>query len=608
MADIIHLLPDSVANQIAAGEVIQRPSSVIKELIENSVDAGADEIIVIVKDAGRTLIQVIDNGIGMSDTDARLAFERHATSKIRRAEDLFEIRTKGFRGEALASVAAIAQVILKSRQNDEEIGTEISINGSEIDYQRSIACPAGTNFTVKNLFYNVPARRKFLKGNSTELKHIINEFQHIVLSHPEIAFSLSHNDSDIYRLPAGNIKQRISHVFGRAILQNLNPLNSDTTLVKLTGFIGKPENARKTSGEQFFFTNRRYMRHPYLHKAVLRAYEKLITSDSFPSYFIFFDIDPGSIDVNIHPTKTEIKFENEQAIFQIIQAAVREALGKSSVVPSIDFDTHGVIDIPVLRKDTEFHYPNIPVDPKYDPFQTLTGSEKKKNTGFTRQNPVHEDWQQPFTGVANSAGREEKLIPDLFPEEETGLSPSQFMQFNNRYILTPVKSGLMIIDQKLAYERILYEQFIHSVANNHGIAQRELYPTKIDLDPGDYLLINEIKDELSMLGIDISDLGSNTIIVNSCPAGLKYPELSDMLEVLLEDYKQTEQHVGTSVILTLAASLAKAASAGGQQNLQEAEMRQLVDELFACENPNYSIEGKKIMSIIQKDEIEQYLR
>ncbi|MBN1951274.1 MAG: DNA mismatch repair endonuclease MutL [Bacteroidales bacterium] len=604
MSDIIQLLPDSVANQIAAGEVIQRPASVIKELVENAVDAGADEIQVVVKDAGRTLIQVMDNGIGMSDTDARLSFERHATSKIRNANDLFEIRTKGFRGEALASIAAIAQVTLRTRQSDEELGTEISINGSELEYQRGVSCPTGTIFTVKNLFFNVPARRKFLKSNSTELRHIINEFQHIVLSHPEIGFSLNHNDSDLYRLPAGNLRQRIIHVFGKQINTNLNNLKSETSIVNLTGFIGKPENARKTSGEQYFFVNRRYMRHPYFHRAVMKAFERLISEDTYPSYFIYFDADPHSIDVNIHPTKTEIKFENEQAIFQIIQAAVREALGKSSVVPSIDFETEGVVDIPVLRKDSSFQAPEIPTNPDYNPFDAGPSPG-----GYPRKKEVLYDWEKLYNDPGPTRTETPEEEQRLFTEEEVNTQKAaEFIQLGKRYIITPVKSGLMIVDQKLAFERILFEQFIFSIAHNRGIAQRELYPSKLDLEPSDYLMLLEIKDELAMLGIDIGDLGTNTVVINSCPAGIESTDLRELVESLLEEYKQTEQKVGGSAIKNVAASLARAASAGSLRILQHSEMQQLIDELFACENPNYSCDGKKITTILKQGELEQYLK
>ncbi|MBN1598607.1 MAG: DNA mismatch repair endonuclease MutL [Bacteroidales bacterium] len=607
MPDIIQLLPDAVANQIAAGEVIQRPASVVKELVENAVDAGADEITVVIKDAGKTLIQVIDNGAGMSDTDARLAFERHATSKIKNADDLFSIRTKGFRGEALASVAAIAHVVLKTRQPDSEIGTEIEIKGSALDHQEPISCDNGSNFLVKNLFYNVPARRKFLKSNTTELKHIINEFQRIAIAHPEITFHLKHNDSDIYHLPKSNTRQRIVHIFGKSINANLNTLNNKTSLLNITGFVGKPEFAKKTTGEQFFFINKRYMRHPYFHRAVMRAYEKILPKDTFPSYFIYFDADPSTIDVNIHPTKTEIKFENEQAIFQILQASVKESLGKSNVIPSIDFNTEGVIDIPVTRKDTEFNPPEIEVNTSYNPFET--DHIKKDYPGYDKKEKIPDEWEQLYAGIDSLSQTDITRQKNIFNEDiekEIDLR-NEFIQLRSKYIVTPVKSGLMIIDQKLAHERILYEQFIQSIAHNRNIAQRELYPTKIDLDPSHYILINEIKDDLALVGIDISDLGSNTIAVNSCPAGFEGLDPGDILEQLLEEYKTTEQKVGGSATKAVAASLAKAAATPYGKYLHTSEMQQIVDELFACENPNYSPDGKKIVAIVPLEQLDKLM-
>lgn len=606
MSDIIQLLPDSVANQIAAGEVIQRPASVVKELVENAIDAGADDIKIVLKDAGRTLIQIIDNGIGMSDTDARLSFERHATSKIRTAKDLYEIRTKGFRGEALASIAAIAQVVLRTKQSDEEIGTEISIDGSELKYQKAVSCGQGCNFQVKNLFFNVPARRKFLKSNTTELKHIINEFQRIVLAHPDISFRLSHNDSNIYKLEKTNARQRIIHVFGKQINTKLNNIETSTSLLNISGFVGKPESARKTTGEQFFYINNRYMRHPYFHKAVMLAYEKVILPDAYPSYFLYFDADPGSIDVNIHPTKTEIKFENEQAIFQLIKAAVKESLGKSNMMPSIDFETSQVIDIPVLRKDTEIKIPHIDIDHSFNPFHDKFsgGSAHKKKSGSIAQ------WEKMYSGLESSQTEFSGQSESLFSDDGEAIAINKYtgyIQINRKYILTSVKSGLMVIDQKLAHERILFEQYIQNVAHNKNIAQRQLYPTKIDLEPSDYLLVKEISNELALLGIEVSDLGSNTVVINSCPDGMDSSNPQDLIEQLLEEYKETNQKIGSSVTQTVAASLAKAASIEYGKVLHPEEMHRLVDELFACENPNYSPTGKKIIAIMNFEELEKLL-
>ncbi|MCG8687045.1 MAG: DNA mismatch repair endonuclease MutL, partial [Desulfobacterales bacterium] len=370
MADIIELLPDSVANQIAAGEVIQRPASIIKELLENSIDAGADHVKIIIKDAGKTLVQVIDNGIGMSETDARMAFERHATSKIKTSEDLFQIRTKGFRGEALASIVSIAQVDLKTRQPEMETGTQLKMAASHVDSQEPVSCPVGTNFAVRNLFFNVPARRKFLKSNTTEFKHIVNEFQRVAMAHPEVEMELYHNDNLVFHLTKGNIKQRLIQLFGKSMNQNLNRIETTTSIISVSGYIGKPEYARKTTGEQFFFINNRYMRHPYFHRAIIKAYEGLLPPESYPAYFLYFEADPSSIDINIHPTKTEIKFEDERAIYQIIHAAVREAIGKANIGPTLDFETQGVVDIPVLTHNTDIKQPEIPINPNFNPFET----------------------------------------------------------------------------------------------------------------------------------------------------------------------------------------------------------------------------------------------
>ncbi len=470
MPDIIHLLPDSVANQIAAGEVIQRPASVIKELVENSIDAGSRSVKVIVRDGGKTSIQVIDNGCGMSVTDARMCFERHATSKIRTAGDLFAIRTLGFRGEALASVASIAQVTLLTRKHDQELGTALMISGSTVESQETAACNPGTSFTVKNLFYNVPARRKFLKTNNAELKHIIYEFQRIALANPDVEFLLESNETEVYNLPATNLKQRIVHIFGKSMNQNLTTIDTDTSIVRISGFIGKPENARRTPGEQFFFINGRYMRHPYFHKAVMSSYEKILPPETIPSYFIYLEADPDTIDINIHPTKTEIKFENELAIFQILMACTREALGRFNLIPSIDFDAEKAIEFPISRRDDPFRVPEISYNRDYNPFD-----EEMKYNGNLQQNNL-KSWEKLYTtdGLPVS-----EIIPPSQPEQQQlSLTPQNhtdtFIQLKCRYILTPVKSGLMVIDQHRAHERILFEKFIRSLAMNYPLAQHTL--------------------------------------------------------------------------------------------------------------------------------------
>lgn len=622
MADIIQLLPDAVANQIAAGEVIQRPASVVKELVENAVDAGAEEIKVIIKDAGKTLIQVIDNGVGMSETDARLAFERHATSKIKQADDLFAIRTKGFRGEALASIASIAHVTLKTRQPDAEVGSELIINGSVVESQEATSCPQGSNFMVKNLFYNVPARRKFLKRDSTEFKHILTEFQRIVLTHPDVDFSLTHNDQLVLHLPASNMRQRIIHVFGKHMNTSLANIDNDTSIAKIKGFIGRPEYARKTAGEQYFFINQRYMRHPYFHKAVSMAYENILPAGYYPSYFIYFEAEPQTIDVNIHPTKTEIKFESERALFQILNAAIKEALGKTNVIPSIDFETHGVVDIPVMRADTEIKAPEIPIDYTFNPFETEAPKKPASSSGGfsggggnykAKMPPVHGNWENLYEGFKNK-GVDGPTIPSegLFSEEEQESSPKtagfEYMQMKNKYILTSVKSGLMIIDQKRAHERILFEQYLRNMAMNKAITQRSLYPEKIDLNHEDYLLLQDILEDLGIIGFDLADLGGNTIVVNGVPDSAAGQNVPELLEQLLDEYKDTENSIKGSLKERVAASLAKASSINHGKVLSQTEMQNLVDELFACENPNYSSTGKKTLSILNINELEKFLQ
>jgi DNA mismatch repair protein MutL len=616
MSDIIQLLPDAVANQIAAGEVIQRPASVVKELVENAVDAGSGEIKIIIKDAGKTLIQVVDNGLGMSETDARLAFERHATSKIRSADDLFAIRTKGFRGEALASIASIAHVTLKTKQPDADLGTELVMAGSEVESQEPVSCSPGSNFMVKNLFFNVPARRKFLKTNTTEFKHILTEFQRIVLTHPDIDFTLIHNDQTILHLPSTNLRQRIIHVFGKQLNNSLTNIDNETSLSHIKGFIGKPEYARKTAGEQYFFINQRYMRHPYFHRAITKAFENILPADYYPSYFIFIEADPQSIDVNIHPTKTEIKFENEQALFQILNAAVKEALGKSNVMPSIDFDTHGVVDIPVMRNDTEIKAPEIPIDYSFNPFEESTksatgGTRSSSGSNFQKGNTTANDWQKLFEGTQP----EESLnIPSggstLFKAEEqnTGTAASEYLQVKSKYILTSVKSGLMVIDQKKAHERILFENYLRNMAMNKAVTQRSLYPDKLDLNHEDYLLVQDLMDDLQIIGFDISDLGSNTIVVNGLPELASEHSAAELIEQLLEEYKQTQNSIEGTLKERVAASLAIASAIPSGKFLGQTEMQSLVDELFACENPNYSPSGKKTLTIINITDLEKFLQ
>ena len=605
MPDIIQLLPDSVANQIAAGEVIQRPASVVKELVENSIDAGSTSIKIIAREGGKTLIQVIDNGCGMSETDARMSFERHATSKIREANDLFAIRTLGFRGEALASVASVAQVIVRTRKHEHELGSELVISGSAVQSQEPVSCAAGTSFMIKNLFFNVPARRKFLKTNNAELKHIIYEFQRIALANPAVEFLLEHNDTEIYNLPRSNYKQRIVHLFGKAINQNLTTIDTDTSLVRISGFIGKPEFARRTPGEQFFFINNRYMKHPYFHKAVLSAYEKILPPETIPSYFIFLEADPDTIDINIHPTKTEIKFENELAIFQIIIAATREALGKFNLMPSIDFNTESAMEFPSYNRDEPIRTPQISYNRDYNPFD-----EELKHGG--RHDPAGGDnlkhWEKLYSNEGlpmreSASGSVETGQPDLGFDQHN--QHDTFIQLKNRYILTPVKSGLMVIDQHRAHERILFEHFIRSLAMNYPVAQRTLFPETIELDPADYMMLLEIMDDLHAIGFDLRDFGSNTVVLGGYPADSRNEHPRELLETFLDHYKSTEGDIKISVREKIARSLATAGAIGYGVVLSAGSMQELVDNLFACESPGYSPSGKPVVVILGSEELER---
>ncbi len=612
MSDIIQLLPDSVANQIAAGEVIQRPASVVKELVENALDSGATSIKVVIKDAGKTLIQVSDNGCGMSPTDARLAFERHATSKIRSANDLFAIRTMGFRGEALASIAAIADVELKTRRFEDEIGTFIHINGSEVITQEPAACNQGTSFQIKNLFFNVPARRKFLKSNSTELKRIIYEIQRIAIPNPNISIALYHNNLVLYDLIQSNCLKRIIAMFGKSINQSLVPVDTDTNIVKITGFIGQPKFARKTLGEQFFFVNKRYMRHPYFHRAVMQAFDKLLPPETVPSYFLFFEINPELIDINVHPTKTEIKFEDEQAIWQIVHASVRESLGKHNVVPSIDFDQSGSIEIPTSPKPGEmFKMPEISIDQEYNPFNenksSSSSSDFSSKSDLEKSNT--QNWDKLYEGFENEKQPDTSLLntnnSHLFVDDKKQFSGKKMMQLKNKYILTPVKSGLMVIDQKRAQERILYEKFLQVLKSDSVASQQQLFPHTIELNPVDAALLIEMLDDLKSLGFDIREFGNNTFILNGTPGILDNPSPTGIIEKLLEEYKNSPINAKSRAQEQVALSLAKASSINYGVELKPEEMNHLIDSLFMCESPNYSPDGKQVLSIISIENIEK---
>lgn len=610
MSDIIQLLPDSVANQIAAGEVIQRPASVVKELVENSVDAGAQHIDVVVIDAGRTSIQVIDDGKGMSETDARLSFERHATSKIRKADDLFNLHTNGFRGEALASIAAVAQVELKSRQASDDVGTQLTIAGSRIEGQEPCSCAVGSIFTINNLFYNVPARRKFLKSNSTELNNILAAFERIVLVNPQISFTLHSNNTELFNLKAGNMRQRIIEVFGKRINQDLLPVNVETTMCKVSGFVGKPEAARKKGAHQFFFVNGRYMKHPYFHKAVMAAYDRLLPQGEQVPYFLYFEVNPNDIDVNIHPTKTEIKFENEQAIWQILMAAVKESIGMFNEVPSIDFDTEDKPDIPVFNPDVlpTTVAPKISLNPYYNPF--------KKNNGESYQQPVKQvdqQWEQLYEGLKNVT--EDKQEGDLF-ESESGTdtasniieekSPAHY-QYKGKYIMTAVKSGLMIIDQHRAHVRVLYERYLQQVSQLEVHSQKVLFPEVLQFSVKQDVTVQKILPEMNRMGFELDNLGGGSYAVNAIPVGLDGVNplrlVQDMVDSAIEKGVSAVEEVNQ----TLALSLARHAAITQGEVLSNEEMETLVNDLFACSNVNYTPDGKNVLCILKQQEIEHLL-
>lgn len=608
MSDVIQLLPDSVANQIAAGEVIQRPASVIKELVENAVDAGAKTINVLVTDAGRTSIQVIDDGCGMSETDARLSFERHATSKIRAAADLFSLHTMGFRGEALASIAAVAQVTLKTRMKGEDIGTSLCISGSKYMGQEPVSCPVGSNFTIENLFFNVPARRKFLKSNQTELNNIITAFERIVLVYPQITFTLHSNNVELMNLRAGNLRQRIIDVFGKRLNQNLLPLNVETTLCKVSGFVGKPEAARKKAPHQYFFVNGRYMKHPYFNKAVMAAFERLIMVGEQVPYFIYFDINPEDIDVNIHPTKTEIKFENEQEIWQILSAAVKDAVGRFNDVPSIDFDTQDCPDIPVFNPNSGTAAPKIDFNPQYNPFKETPSSHGRSSIP---SQPSVDGWEKLYGEMAPDEMPKEPEMFDMPAEssDESVIaekSPTHY-QYKGTYIMTAVKSGLMIIDQHRAHVRILYERYLDQFNKQATLSQRVAFPEVVQFAAADSVKLQVVIPEMEMLGFELNDLGGGSYSITAVPVGL---EGLDMVK-LVEEMVSTAMGEGTSVIdeinKSLALTLARHAAIPQGQALSNQEMEHIVDGLFSCSNVNYTPDGKSVLCILRQQEIEHLL-
>lgn len=588
MSDIIKLLPDHVANQIAAGEVIQRPASVVKELLENAIDAGGTQIRLAIKEGGKTFIQVADNGKGMSPTDARMCWERHATSKIAQAEDIYNIRTMGFRGEALASIASVAQVELKTRRKEDELGTLIQIEASEVKKQEPVSMPIGTTLTVKNLFYNIPARRNFLKSNPVETRHIMDEFTRVALANPHIGLSMYNNDEEAFQLKSGTLAERIEALFGHQTQTHLLSAEEQTTIVDLKGYIGKPEIAKKTRGEQFFFVNGRFIKDAYLNHAVVNCYENLISKEQFPFYVIQMDIDPAQIDVNVHPTKTEIKFEDERAVYQIIRAVVKKALGQHYHVPTFEpASDDSFLNLPPISgaKTGEMNFSSR---------MQVDKPSVQHQDPFTRQNQK-QDWQELFSILQkNDTVGTNKSFHQSEPEQlniQVGQSTQHFFQLHNALIFSQIKSGVMLIDQQAAHERVLYEKYLYAL-NNHPIAsQQKLFPKSVSISASDAQLLKEMLDEMRALGFDISDLGGNTFVVNGVPAELSHHHEMVLLAEMLENYKQND-YANFNKQERLARSMAKKAAITHGTKLSNEEIKTLIDELFGCSQPNFSPDGK----------------
>ena len=616
MTDVIQLLPDSVANQIAAGEVIQRPASVIKELVENAIDAGAKTVNVIVVDAGRTAIQVVDDGCGMSETDARLAFERHATSKIRKADDLFDLHTMGFRGEALPSIAAVSQVELRTRRPGDDVGTVLTLSGSRFVSQEPCSCPVGSNFKIENLFFNVPARRKFLKSNATELNNILMAFERIALVYPSVAFTLHSNNTELLNLKEGGFRQRIVDIFGKRLNQDLLPVEVDTTLGHIHGFVGKPESAKKKGAHQYFFVNGRYMKHPYFHKAVQGAFDRLVPVGEQVPYFIYFEVPAADIDVNIHPTKTEIKFENEQAIWQILTAAVKDAIGAFNDVPRIDFDTQGKPEIPVFQQGAMPAMPKVEYNPQYNPFSSTPAERKRKAVN---------DWQQLYENLKPAGDvqqpipftqHQDMLSPDTTPAETSGAgdsdtliadkSPSHY-QYKGRYIMTAVKSGLMIIDQHRAHVRILYEHYQTLQKNRQWVSQKLLFPEIIQLTAAEQTVFEHVSAQMEEMGFELTSLGNGSYAVNAIPAGLEGVNPVALVRDMVENADTSSGGIQDEIGNSLALSLARNAAIPVGQILGNEEMEGIINDLFACQNVNYTPDGKPILTILKQQEIDRLL-
>ncbi len=611
MADIIQLLPDHVANQIAAGEVVQRPASVVKELLENAIDAKATSITLVIKDAGKTLVQVTDNGIGMSVTDARLSFERHATSKIKSAEDLFNLHTKGFRGEALASIAAIAHVELKTKTENSEIGTHLTIEGSKVISQDPAVVPKGTTISVKNLFYNIPARRNFLKSNPVETRHIIDEFHRVALAHPNVAFQMLHNGSDVFNLPSTNSRQRIVNIFGSKTNEKLVPVHEETEILKIEGFVLKPEFGKKSRGEQFFFVNDRFIKSPYLHHAVSSAFEGLMKNDVHPGYFLFLEVDPHSIDINIHPTKTEIKFDNEHSIYAMLRATVKHSLGQFNIAPVLDFERDKGFDTPYEYSKKSPTAPSIEVDRDFNPFKE---KPKQGNINFPFKREQSASWESLYVGlndenapVSNLGDIEfesEEVTGSLFENTETETGQTTF-QLQNKYIVSPLKNGMMVIHQNLAHQRILYEELLKNITVKEAVSQQLLFPLQLHFSKPDLEIIEKVREQLEHTGFIFSEIKEETIEISGIPVMILESHVVNLLSQLVYDIKEEVPESGFSQNDMLAKSMAASMAIKTGVSLNREEREHLINQLFACKEPSVSPNNKLVFTTMDVSDLDK---
>lgn len=610
MSGIIQLLPDHVANQIAAGEVVQRPASVVKELIENAVDAKATEIKLIVKDAGKTLIQVIDNGLGMNVTDARLCFERHATSKIRHAEDLFALHTKGFRGEALASIAAVAHVELKTKQDQEELGIHIIIEGSKVITQDVAVLPKGTSFLVKNLFFNIPARRNFLKSDNIELKHIIDEFERVALAHPNISFTMISNGSEVFNLPSSNYRQRIVNIFGGKTNEKLVPVTEETEILKITGFVGKPEFAKKNRSEQFFLVNNRYIRSPFLHHAIMNAYDGLLRDNNQPSYFLFLEVPPHTIDINIHPTKTEVKFDDEQALYAILRATVKHSLGMFNVAPILDFERDANLDVPYDYKDKTLDTPTIQVDRSFNPFEPET-KKYSSSPSYDKSKSAQPHWESLYTDLkqdtfeVSATNFDNDLVASTLFDDKSTESQTLLYQFNRKYIINSIKSGLLVIHQSRAHQRILYEQFLTNITIHQASSQQLLFPLELQFSREEMMYLKEIQPNLEGIGFAFEKMGFDELVISGLPAQISDTTVTEILHDLIYNLQENLPEDSFSLSDSISKFMAKSVAIKSGKYLNTIELENIVNGLFACKEPNVSPFNKPIFITLTSEDLDK---